>query len=140
MNNKPRSKNVDDVKLAVATIAVTATFGFWNFFSKQDIQAADAINAQADIAQVVATQTVTPGVPQVVPTQPVQQNILVVPPTQQNTLVIPPTQPVPTVLLPTAQPTVLPTALPTKKSKTANDTGKQTAKTGGTSTKTGSSK
>ena len=129
MIRKPRTKNVDDVKLAVATIAVTATFGFWNLFSQQEPQAVDATIAQVDAAQVVATQTVQTPAPQVVATQPVQQ----------NAIIIFPTQPVTTTLLPSSQPVGLPTALPVKKVKAANDSSKQ-AKQSGKVTRTGSSK
>jgi hypothetical protein len=129
MIHKPRTKNVDDVKLAVATIAVTATFGFWNLFSQQEPQAVDAAIAQVDAAQVVATQTVQTAAPQVVATQPVQQ----------NAIIIFPTQPVTTTFLPSAQPVALPTALPIKKVKASNDSAKQ-AKQSGKVTRTGSSK
>jgi len=61
MANKPQGKSWSEIQLAIAAIAVTATLGFWNFFSTPE-------KAQAS-AQV--TQTSTPPPPPI-PTETAQ--------------------------------------------------------------------
>jgi len=52
MANKPQGKSWSEIQLAIAAFAITATLGFWNFFSTPD-------TAQAS-AQVTQTSTPPP--------------------------------------------------------------------------------
>jgi cytochrome oxidase assembly protein ShyY1 len=55
MANKPQGKNWSEVQLTIATLAITATLGFWNLFSAPD-------KAQAG-AQIAQTSTPPPPPP-----------------------------------------------------------------------------
>ena len=139
LNNKPHSRNWNDVKMAIATIAVTGALGLWNQFSKLEDQAVNVTTGQANPSQVVSTQTVQTRVLQVSPTVPFQENAIIIFPTQQPT----PTNFIPTVLStmqPTVSPTALPTALPKKQMKSADVSNNASKQSSGAVTKTGSSK
>ena len=84
MTKRPTKKNWDDVKMVIATLAITSTLGFWNFFSRLEPREAATAIKKVDPPQPTATQAV--------------QNTVLVTPANAGIIYFQPNQPVLTTL------------------------------------------
>ncbi len=63
MKNKPLKKNWDDVKMVIATLAITSTLGFWYEFSRLEPKVAAVVTEKVDPPRLTTTQVVQNTVP-----------------------------------------------------------------------------
>lgn len=85
MKNRSIKKNWDDVKMVIATLAVTSTLGFWNLFSRMEPQVAATVIEKADPPQPTATQPAQ----NTLPVEPIQPGIIYFQPDQTGLTALP---------------------------------------------------